>query len=103
MIRALLVSMLLLPLAASAEDASLTEMQKAALERLRAADADQIQLRAYELLDELVYGWTETPVFAVDTPVVLAEVNVPVGFGTGLQALIENHFASLVTKSPRGH
>lgn len=80
-----------------------TDAQKAQLETLRAQVAGQIQLQAFDLLDELVYGWTEQPVFAQQTPVVLAGVSVPVGFGSGLSAMVENHFASLVTKNPRGN
>jgi hypothetical protein len=89
--------------AARAESPSLSSLQKAQLESLRAQVADQVQLQAFDLLDELVYGWGAQPVFATDTPVVLADVSVPVGFGTGLQALVETHFASLVVKNPGGH
>ncbi|HEX5751624.1 MAG TPA: hypothetical protein VFZ09_35710 [Archangium sp.] len=77
------------------------EAQRAQMEKLRAEVAGQIQLQAYDLLDELVYGWTRQPVFELETPVVLADVTVPVGFGSGLAALIENHFAELVVKNPR--
>lgn len=94
----------LAPLSARADaDQSVKDAQRAQLERLRAEIADQIQLQAYDLLDELVYDWTQQPVFAEETPVVLADVSVPVGFGSGLQALIENHFASLLVKNPRTH
>lgn len=92
----------LLALPARADDPSVTDAQRAQLEHLRAEIAGQIQLQAYDLLDELVYGWTQQPIFGTDTPVVLAGVSVPVGFGSGLEALVENHFASLVVKNPRG-
>ncbi|MBX5484773.1 MAG: hypothetical protein IRZ16_23360 [Myxococcaceae bacterium] len=98
------VTAALSPASAHADaDTGITDAQKAQLEQLRAKIASQIQLQAYDLLDELVYGWTESPVFATDTPVVLADVSVPVGFGSGLEALVENHFVSLVTKNPRTH
>ena len=90
-----------LPARARADEASITEAQRAQLETLRGEIAAQLQLQAYDLLDELVYGWSQQPPFALDTPVVLADVSVPVGFGSGLQALVENHFAGLVTKNPR--
>jgi hypothetical protein len=77
------------------------EARRAQAETLRAEVAAQLQLKAYDLLDELVYSWTQSPIFALDTPVVLADVSVPVGFGSGLQALIENHFVSLVVSNPR--
>ena len=63
--------------------------------------AAQIQLQAYDLLDELVFGWNQEPIFGVATPLVLADVSVPVGLGTGLQALIENHMVALLAKNPR--
>ena len=81
--------------AATAEEAQLLELKK-----LRARVADQIQLAAYDLLDELVYGWTQSPPFATETPVFLADLTVPVGLGTGLEALLENHLASLMLVNP---
>lgn len=99
----ILLSLLLvvLPTAAMAEDSPISDAQRAQLEALRGEIAAQIQLQAYDLLDELVFGWTEQPVFALETPVVLADVSVPVGFGSGMQALIENHFAALIVQNPR--
>jgi len=95
-----LLALSALPAGAFADDAS-TVARKAQIEMLRAEVAGQIQLQAYDLLDELVFGWTETPPFALETPVVLADVSVPVGFGSGLQGLIENHFAGLLTQNPK--
>ena len=86
---------------AMAQELLITEAQRAQVEALRSEVAGQIQLQAYDLLDELVYGWNEQPVFGVETPVVLANVSVPVGFGSGLQALVETHFTSLMLKNPR--
>lgn len=74
--------------------------QQAELERVRAQVADQVQLAAYDLIDELVVGWTLDPVFDAPTPVVLAGVTVPVGLGTGMQALLENHLAAALTHHP---
>ena len=74
--------------------------QLAELDRVRAEVADQVQLSAYDLVDELVYGWTREPVFSAPTAVVLAGVTVPVGLGTGLQALIENHLAGVLIQNP---
>jgi hypothetical protein len=83
--------------AASADDRAAVEAE---LDELRGEVAAEIQLRAYDLLDELVYEWTQHPPFAAPTPVVLASVTVPVGLGTGLEALVENHFATLVLQNP---
>lgn len=100
---ALLASLTLAALPARADEAELSLAQQAQLEALRAEVAGQLQLQAFDLLDELVYGWSKTPVFANPTPVVLADVSVPVGFGSGLKALVETHFADLVSKNPRGN
>ncbi len=89
-----------LPAAVVAAEQPISDAQQAQLEALRGEIAAQIQLQAYDLLDELVFGWTEQPVFALETPVVLADVSVPVGFGSGMRALIENHFAGLIVKNP---
>ncbi len=77
--------------------------QSAELERVRAEVANQVQLAAYDLIDELVYGWAEDPIFASASPVVLAGVTVPVGLGTGLQALVENHVAAVLAENPTTH
>lgn len=87
---------------AAAEDDPTNSFQKE-LEEARAEVGAQLQLQAYDLLDELVYRWSQEPPFAADTPVVLADVTVPVGFGSGLQALLENHFVALLVKNPRTH
>ena len=75
-------------------------LQQAQLDRLRAEVAGEVQLVAYDLVDELVYGWIQDPVFSEPTSVVLAGVTVPVGLGTGLQALLENHITGLLTQNP---
>jgi hypothetical protein len=102
-VRPAFLSLLLvaLPTAVAAQESTLSDAQRAQLEALRGEIAAQIQLQAYDLLDELVFGWTEQPVFALETPLVLADVSVPVGFGSGMRALVENHFASLIVKNPR--
>lgn len=102
MIRAWCLLALLLPLTAAADPAVL-DAQRAQVETLRQEVAGQIQLRAYDLLDELVYEWTQHPIFETDTPLVLADVSVPVGFGSGLEALVENHFVHLAIENRRTH
>lgn len=81
-------------------DAPLSDAQQAELDRARAEIANQIQLSAYDLIDELVYAWTKEPVFEKPTAVVLASVTVPVGLGSGMQALMENHLAGVLTQNP---
>ena len=76
------------------------EAQRVELDRARAEIAGQVQLSAYDLVDELVYGWVREPVFENPSPVVLAGVTVPVGLGTGMQALLENHIAGVLAANP---
>ncbi|MFT5681065.1 MAG: hypothetical protein ACI8RZ_001971 [Myxococcota bacterium] len=82
--------------AESPEEAAL----RAELERARREVADQVQLYAYDLIDELIYGWSQEPIFSSPTSVVLAGVTVPVGMGTGMQGLVENHIASGLIANP---
>lgn len=90
--------LLLFALPAWAQDAD--EARRAELEKLRSEVAGQVQLAAYNLLDELVYGWTKTPPFSQPTPVFLADMSVPVGYGTGLKGLLENHLGTLLVANP---
>ncbi|MCA9546618.1 MAG: hypothetical protein KC613_19570 [Myxococcales bacterium] len=70
------------------------------LTRLRREVAGQVQLSAANLLDELVYGWAQQPPFETPTPVFLAGLTVPVGLGTGLAGLLENHLGALLLANP---
>lgn len=76
------------------------EAQMAQLDRLRGQVANQVQLTAYDLVDELILGLKADPVFQEPTSVVLAGVTVPVGLGTGMAALIENHIAAVLAENP---
>ena len=76
------------------------QAQAVELERVRARVAGQIHLTATDLVDEMVFGWSEAPPFSAPTPVVLAGVSVPVGLGTGMQALLENHLSNVITQNP---
>lgn len=96
---------LLLGLAAGPAQATspVEEAQLAELDRVRGEIANEVQLTAYDLVDELVLGWKNEPVFDKPTPVVLAGVTVPVGLGTGLAALLENHIAAVLAENPTTH
>lgn len=97
--RGLLAGIVLLaPMPAVAD--AIDEAQAARLEDLRRRIAGEVQLTVFELLDELVYHWKQSPPFAAETPVVLADVTVPVGLGTGLVGLVENHLAGLLLSNP---
>lgn len=79
------------------------DVQLAEVDALRGQVADQVHLAAFDLIDELVYGWTNEPLFESPTPVVLAGVTVPVGLGTGLEAQLEDHLVSVLTQNPTTH
>lgn len=95
-----MISAILLLLGFARAATPIEEAWQAELDRVRAEVADQVQLAAYDLVDELVYGWTQDPVFETTTPVVLAGVTVPVGLGTGLEALLENHISAVLLQNP---
>lgn len=97
---AALVALVALP-AWAAEDTQPSQQQE--LENLRREVAGQLQLKAYDLLDELVYSWSQQPPLPTETPMVLADVSVPVGFGTGLEALLENHLVGLLLKNRKSN
>lgn len=82
------------------ESTSNEQLQAAQADALRQKLGSELHLRAFDLLDELVYGWTKTAPFSVDTPVIVGDVTVPYGFGSGLEALVENHLTNLVLKHP---
>lgn len=79
------------------------DKRDAELLRIRKDVANQVQLSVFDLVDEMVVGWKRDPIFSDTTPVVVAGVSVPVGLGTGLQAMVENHLAGVLLKNPDTH
>ncbi|MFT7519945.1 MAG: hypothetical protein ACI9MC_002089, partial [Kiritimatiellia bacterium] len=100
LLRLVLCTMLTLAPSNAMADRPVDRAVQAELDRTRAKMANQVQLSTYDLVDELVYGWTVDPVFDKPTPVVVAGITVPVGLGTGMQALVENHLSALVIENP---
>jgi hypothetical protein len=98
---AILLALLASVPAFAGPDESPSDAERLQVEILREEIASELQLQASDLVDELIYGWTQQPPFSEPTPVVLADVSVPVGFGSGLQALLENHVASVLLKNAR--
>lgn len=88
------------PSQAHAQDDAGDLALQAELDQVRARIAGEVQLSAYDLVDEMVHGWSQEPFFDKPTPVVLAGVTVPVGLGTGMQALLENHISAVLTQNP---
>lgn len=76
------------------------DAQQRKLDEVRSEIAGEVHLNALDMVDELVLGWKAEPVFADPTPVVLADVTVPVGMGAGMQALVENHLAEVLGANP---
>lgn len=88
---------------AGAVEATPQEAAREQLERLRAEVARDLHLAATDLLDELVYRWTLSPPFSAPTPTVVADVTVPVGLGSGLSTMLENHLATLLLGNSRAN
>jgi len=86
--------------ALAADPSAVEQARLVELDRARAEVADQIHLAAFDLVDELVYGWMTEPVFERPTAVVLAGVSVPAGLGSGMQALLENHISAVLIHNP---
>lgn len=70
-------------------------------ETTRGSVANQLHLMAADLLDELVYRWTENPIVPKETPVILLNLNVPLGLNQSFAAILEDHFIDLVHKNPQ--
>ncbi len=96
-----LLAMIVALLVGPARAGKLEDLQYAELERTRARIANQVHLATFDLVDEMVHGWLQEPPFPQSTPVVVASVTVPVGLGTGLASLVENHLASALVANPR--
>lgn len=88
------------PAAAAPPPRELAAAQQRELERARAEVAAEIQLAAYDLIDELVLDLATSPRFDKPTPVVLADLTVPVGLGTGMAALLETHLSAVLLANP---
>lgn len=94
---------LLLSSAASAEGQPSEAVARARVERLRDEHARELHLYASDLLDELVLAYKSAPPFAEQTSVVLADITAPLGYGSGLEALLENHLVELLLRHPEAN
>lgn len=91
---------LLLSLGVAHADDATERAQLRELDRARAEVAGEVQLSAYDLVDELVFGWVDTPLYDKPQRVVLADVTVPVGLGSGMASLVENHLMHVLLSNP---
>jgi len=86
--------------AAHAEGTPGDAVEAAQAEALRARVASHVHLRAMNLLDELVLGMKTAPPVQETTAVAIGDVTGPFGWGTGFEALLENHLIDLLTRHP---
>lgn len=77
------------------------ELQRARVEKLRRVHANQVHLMASDLIDELVLAYQSAPPFTHPTLVIMADVNGPLGFGSGFESILENHFSELLIEHPK--
>ncbi len=76
------------------------DVERAQVETLRAQMANQVHLRAMNLLDELVLAMKDAPPVHETTAVAIADVTGPFGYGSGFEALLENHLVDLLVAHP---
>jgi hypothetical protein len=69
-------------------------------EVLRAELAHDVQFYATQLIDEMVYEWTRSKPFETPTPLLMMNISVPLGLGSGFTTLLENHLAEVLLKNP---
>jgi hypothetical protein len=85
---------------ARAEGTAGEAVERAQADELRALVANRIHLRAMNLIDELILGLVETPPVEEATMIVIGDVTGPFGFGTGFDALLENHLLDRLIAHP---
>ena len=85
---------------ARAETDSAEDLKRSRLEKLRAVHANEIHLMASDLVDELVLAYRSAPPFPQSTPVIIADVNGPLGYGSGFESILENHFSERLIENP---
>ncbi len=83
--------------------APMTNEEASLIESSRATFAHELHLMASDLIDDLVYQWTQSPPFDSKTKVVLLAVNIPMGLNARLEAFLENHFFNLITLHPESN
>ena len=71
----------------------------ASLQDLQRRVAGQLLNRAYALVDELVYRWTQAPPFGERRDAFLASVTGPLGLGSAFSARVENHLSGLLLQN----
>ena len=82
-------------------DQTVRENDLVRIDDARSQIANQLHLQAYDLIDQMVYEWSNNPIFEKPTAVVVAAVNAPLGLGSGLMALLENHLYAVVIGNPK--
>ncbi len=60
-----------------------------------------LRFMASDLVDEMVHTWLRTSPFATSTPLVIAEIDGPIGLDERFEQEIENHLFELMRANPR--
>lgn len=68
------------------------------MERSRLTAANQIQLYAIDMIDDLIYEWMTKPPFNESTNLSLVSLDVPMGLNVRMRGILENHFYSLMAE-----
>ena len=68
------------------------------MERSRLTAANQIQLYAVDMIDDLIYEWITNPPFNEATNLSLVSLDVPMGLNPRMKGILENHFYSLMAE-----
>lgn len=68
------------------------------MERSRLTAANQIQLYAVDMIDDLIYEWIENPPFNDQTNLSLVSLDVPMGLNPKMKGILENHFYALMAE-----
>jgi hypothetical protein len=85
---------------ARAEGTAGDAVERAQAETLRGEIANHVHLRAMNLLDELVLAMQDAPPVQETVAVAIGDVTGPFGWGSGFEALLENHLSDLLTRHP---
>ena len=91
-----LIRLTILSLLISQTAFSMAESNYLTMERSRLTAANQIQLYAIDLIDELIYEWRKNPPSYGGENLSLVSLDVPMGLNSKMRGIVENHFYSLI-------
>jgi len=95
-----LVILLVLPLNFIGGGKSLADDKSQTVERARGVVALKLHLMAADLLDELIFRWSQNPPLGVPSKVVLMNIQNPMGLNAEFSTFLENHLFQLLIHNP---